>query len=672
MKTKSFLCLGTLLSLFLFNLYAGSVENANGIYNVPLTWCADTIKITGNVIVNGTINICPGTYIKFMGNYGIFADQLLAQGTISDSIIFSINDTTGNYNLNSDKGGWKGLLITKNLKMLYCRVEYVKNIREIHNIWLQNPSDSDSTASGYTFELKHSCFRHNFVNNLPNLYNIFLPSDSCYLDIDSNTFEYNRSAAINLNKGFWGPGIQYNKIRNNNGPGIYILSDGKIGPVRGNVIYNNNGSAITVISNDKIGSVTGNAIYNNLGYGIIVGASKGAGKISNNYVCNNHTGIHLENEYASKRVQEISNNIVLNNYQGGGIVVNSCQPIITNNLICNNAGIFGYGTAGGIDLVECSAIIANNTICNNSGMIVGGIFKDRSHANIFNCIIQNNHSETDKAIIEYTFEAGYLSILNDDIVNCDIEGINANDVNGLFINNIDQYPLFVDSVNSDFHLSESSPCINAGLQDTTGLHLPATDLDGNPRIIDLYVDMGAYEYHNDTLKILLQVEGFSAYAGEKRQLRTNSIGGILSYQWQKEGADLLNEKSNTLQFAPIQISDAGYYNCKIFSSGGTISTDTVLVTVSLPNALPNDHSLIELKAYPNPTTGLVFLKFSSGMQGALTISVTDLEGKVLFKKNIDSIEPDLFYPVDLSTLNDGVYILLIDKYPVRIIKNYGR
>ncbi|MCK5408437.1 MAG: T9SS type A sorting domain-containing protein, partial [Candidatus Krumholzibacteria bacterium] len=58
--------------------------------------------------------------------------------------------------------------------------------------------------------------------------------------------------------------------------------------------------------------------------------------------------------------------------------------------------------------------------------------------------------------------------------------------------NLDEDPLFVDGVGGDYHLSEGSPAIDAG--DNSATHLPLTDIDGNPRIVGVAVDMGAYEY----------------------------------------------------------------------------------------------------------------------------------------------------------------------------------
>lgn len=63
--------------------------------------------------------------------------------------------------------------------------------------------------------------------------------------------------------------------------------------------------------------------------------------------------------------------------------------------------------------------------------------------------------------------------------------------------NINQDPLFIGGdVNNlyRYRLSSLSPCINAGLADTTGLYLPLTDLQGSNRIIGTAIDMGGYEY----------------------------------------------------------------------------------------------------------------------------------------------------------------------------------
>jgi hypothetical protein len=69
--------------------------------------------------------------------------------------------------------------------------------------------------------------------------------------------------------------------------------------------------------------------------------------------------------------------------------------------------------------------------------------------------------------------------------------------------NIHDDPMFVnptagagpdyDGSAADWSLQNSSPCVNTGTPDTTGLNLPELDIAGNPRLYGIRIDMGAYE-----------------------------------------------------------------------------------------------------------------------------------------------------------------------------------
>lgn len=55
--------------------------------------------------------------------------------------------------------------------------------------------------------------------------------------------------------------------------------------------------------------------------------------------------------------------------------------------------------------------------------------------------------------------------------------------------------LFNNVADGDLSLISNSPCINAGLKDTSGLFLSSTDITGlTNRIIGESIDIGAYEY----------------------------------------------------------------------------------------------------------------------------------------------------------------------------------
>jgi hypothetical protein len=60
-------------------------------------------------------------------------------------------------------------------------------------------------------------------------------------------------------------------------------------------------------------------------------------------------------------------------------------------------------------------------------------------------------------------------------------------------NNLDTVPLFEGET---YHLLFWSGCVEAGTPDTTGLMIPAFDLEHQPRLVGTRIDMGAYENQN--------------------------------------------------------------------------------------------------------------------------------------------------------------------------------
>ncbi len=60
--------------------------------------------------------------------------------------------------------------------------------------------------------------------------------------------------------------------------------------------------------------------------------------------------------------------------------------------------------------------------------------------------------------------------------------------------NIDADPQFTGTGDFPYYLSSTSPCIDSGTPDTTGLHLPWLDVAGNPRVYGGRIDMGALEW----------------------------------------------------------------------------------------------------------------------------------------------------------------------------------
>ena len=71
------------------------------------TWDADTVRVTDNVIIQESLNIMPGTTVLFDGFYSINVEKnatLNALGTVTDSILLTVADTTGFHVFNVGRG----------------------------------------------------------------------------------------------------------------------------------------------------------------------------------------------------------------------------------------------------------------------------------------------------------------------------------------------------------------------------------------------------------------------------------------------------------------------------------------------------------------------------------------------------------------------------------------
>jgi parallel beta-helix repeat protein len=523
-------------------------------------WMADTIKVFCDVTVRDMLVIRPGTRVEFQGNYGLDVDSLYTEGTQADSIVYTINDTTGFSDFNIEKGGWKGIDINGYLSMNYCVMEYVKNLT-LGSSW-HTQNSMIRLGSGDDI-LKHkiianSYFRNNFSKNAPGL--------------------------ILVTRGY--TNVMYNSFIHNFSTPFYSKNYSQI--LIGNTFAYNKGTAISINGDTGSPQIISNIIHDNDGWGVeITGASFSTAFVNNNRILNNMGGIHV---FSIDGFLEMLNNLIVNNIGYGGILIYQAPLKMFNNLISHNVNLTGKG--GGISITLCYGSIINNTISYNTADYGGGIFindfsNGETSLKFINSIITNNTSSTGKQIIRfYQNQYSDTTKATVDLINCDVEGITQEDITGSFLSDIDKDPGFVDPSHNNFNLIDNSPCINSGIQDTTGLKLLARDLAGNPRIypgLVKRIDMGAYEYQGDKFAIARQPLDKEACESTSVTLETNATGTVLGYQWQKNGKNITSAIQSVYTISPVIPGDSGTYNCLIRALNHTFSTDTVhLVTKPLP------------------------------------------------------------------------------------------
>ena len=231
----------------------------------------------------------------------------------------------------------------------------------------------------------------------------------------------------------------------------------------------------------------------------------------------------------------LENNLVLNNTvtedagisRGGGVsmIAVGDEYTIRNNIIAGNSAQGTDAQGGGLwvgwtmdDIIH----LLGNTITDNEAVKGGGVyFHQGDTANVYNNIIYFN-SATDGVNIYFnsvTNRIAYNSIFH-------LWG-NWTDSGG----NIDDDPLFVDPAAGDYHLQAGSPCIDAGTSDVPDPPgLPATDFEGDDRVIGAAPDMGADEFG---------VAPDAAFIGDPTtgtapltvQFTDQSTGDITSWAW---------------------------------------------------------------------------------------------------------------------------------------------
>ena len=216
----------------------------------------------------------------------------------------------------------------------------------------------------------------------------------------------------------------------------------------------------------------------------------------------------------------IGNSATGDTFGGGGIFVYDTGQTLINCLFLGNSASYG----GGMDFSDNHEInLINCVFSGNSADYGGGMHSWYfcEGVNLYNCSFSKNSANYFGGAICCDEEYGTTQEM--DLINCILWGNNDSSSLGEFSQiypsvydlsvsycdiqggwpgeeNIDADPLFVDpdgpdgiagTQDDDLRLSANSPCIDAG--DNSAVTV-TTDLAGNQRIANNFVDMGAYEF----------------------------------------------------------------------------------------------------------------------------------------------------------------------------------
>ncbi|MBN2461937.1 MAG: hypothetical protein JXB60_10080, partial [Candidatus Cloacimonetes bacterium] len=224
----------------------------------------------------------------------------------------------------------------------------------------------------------------------------------------------------------------------------------------------------------------------------------------NNTAQNLAGGLYLNNSHLIMDNTLISSNMA---GHGVGIYAYLSELNIYNTIIRNNICPLQRGNGGGLyiiltDILLCNCNLVDNYADSYGSALVGHV---SSTIDIVNCIFTGNNNCSSIHVFDantilsatcnnFWNEGNIFSNCNDSLGV--ITGTNNNGDPCDAFYNIFLEPVFMSPWNHQ--LFSSSPCINAGIQDTTGLNLPQYDRAGNTRIYADIIDIGAYEFQGIT------------------------------------------------------------------------------------------------------------------------------------------------------------------------------
>lgn len=362
--------------------------------------------------------------------------------------------------------------------------------------------------------------------------------------------------------------------------------------------------------------------------------------INNNYAANSGGGIYCSDASPSIKNSQFVNNTAVNSAAGIACITFS-SPIIQNCLIRGNACTHAtFSQGGGINISsQSSPEITNCAITNNQAIQGVGIYINSlttfSSPSISNCTIVNNRSASttrygsgigcfnqSDPVITNTIVWGNKHGSSDtssqihfcetdnsrppQIIYSDVQGgqqygisiLTSDVLEYVYLNCINIYPAFTDSSAGNYNIPRTSPCVNKGTPDISGLNLPSVDLEGYARVLGDTIDIGALEYHNQMPTLVSPIADVSVEedAPDSIHADLNDIFNdfedgssltfsALSKRPTRVSVSINSDSALVLHFVENASSDADVIVKAEDSNGGSVS-DTFNVAIAQVNDTP--------------------------------------------------------------------------------------
>ncbi len=392
----------------------------------------------------------------------------------------------------------------------------------------------------------------------------------------------------------------------------------------GRVVTFNNGETNTAM---LIGFTIQNGDTQTNGGGILCdGASPKLMNLVVKDCAGNHGGgISLENSNS-----ELLNIKLTMNYStddGAAIYVgNNSNVSLKNILAYSNDG----SGAPGIAFENSAGSVINSTVTGNFVMFgsgAGGVnCSGSSDVVIFNSIIYGNSAPQ---IVNSQNLWVYYSCYEGSITSN--TGATLDE-----LNTITSDPSFVDPNNSDYHLTQNSPCVDAGIRQTflnnTNIRATVSDIENVPRSMmsNNEYDFGAYEYSAQLIAGFV-ANPTSGDAPLTVVFTDQSLPFPTSHDWDFENDGVIDHHFPN----PTHIYDTpGVYDVKLIVRNGTQVDSILLDNYITVNGTGNNDKVNSFRTElcgnsPNPFNPSTMINFSLSETKNVKIDILNIKGQYI-------------------------------------------
>ncbi|MCK4289030.1 MAG: T9SS type A sorting domain-containing protein, partial [Bacteroidales bacterium] len=143
------------------------------------------------------------------------------------------------------------------------------------------------------------------------------------------------------------------------------------------------------------------------------------------------------------------------------------------------------------------------------------------------------------------------------------------------------------------------------------------------------------------------------------------------YQWQKNGVDIPGGNFHIYPIESVQLSDTGYYRCRIFNDCDTVYTDAAKLTV-IDNTGINEMDISQcINIFPNPASNEIFIEFKKIFWNEhVQISVFDIMGNNIHLTKYRAGSKNNVLKINWMNFPGGIYFLKVQDEKMSVMKKF--